>query len=866
MLKVNNRRLISEMAASTWKAGKKRNLLTIFAIFLTTFLIASVLAIGSSYWNTLSQRQVRMSGMDYDIELPEPREDQIEKTRAMDNVKFAGLSIKCAVITDYGDIQMDKTRLYYLDETCWQQQCIPALEFYEGKYPEKENEIMLSLYALEHMGIQNPSIGMTLSLDYYTLVGKDSDEEHPLQKSFTLSGWYRDYTGASQGYVSKAFQEASGVTQTDFTQGKLKITLKNPLYSEKEIVEMQNALDLQEGQLIYADSDLLSSFLKAILVLAGLLLMVFLSGYLFIYNALYISIAKNIRYYGQLKTLGMTAPQLRSMIYRESLWNGLIGTFLGLTVGILTASSVIPALLTSMNQALSPEEIWQSSPAAYVIAGLFALLTNFIGSRKPIKIAEDCSPIEAVHFSSIQQLSRTKNPKTGRKKRFFQSGNNKPEKRRSSYFSGSIAMARQNMFRDKKQAVIILLSFTTSLTIFLSIHVLIRANDAKAVLNATRSDDIYFLNQTTLEENLPLLTEEKIGQIRRIPGVKSVRRVASAAAILPYQPGIFDKYFEELCASRYSPGDLEDFLQSYRKDPEAPKYATRLNIVDEEGFPLLNTHVGGTLDKEAFMRGEIAVAYDPWSGIVSGDWEAADAQMLGKEVVFSLPDGPHPEESYHIKIGAVGSYTPAHFSGGYPPALIVSEDLAKELLGELYTEKISVVYEKPFSKDTEEQIKAVFADETGIGYDSKLDSYEDMQKTEQQVRILGTSLGLIIAFLALLNYCNMMAASLQDRAKEFATLESIGMTTKQTRQVLMLEGIGYALLSAVSSLIIGTPLSIAVFNGTNQYWNLRYSFPLADSLILYLIILILCMLVPAVLYQRTKKTSIVERLRQIQAF
>ena len=262
------------------------------------------------------------------------------------------------------------------------------------------------------------------------------------------------------------------------------------------------------------------------------------------------------------------------------------------------------------------------------------------------------------------------------------------------------------------------------------------------------------------------------------------------------------------------------------------------------------------------MRGEICVAVDFWATVVSGDWESADAQMLGKEISFSLPDGPHPEESYCIQIGAVGYFTPGYFSGGYLPILIVSEKLAEKLLGETYAEKISVVYDDPFSEDTETLVKAVFGDEKRIGYDSKLDSYTDMLQTERQIRILGFSLGFIISLLALLNYCNMMAASLQDRSQEFAALESIGMTVRQTRHVLALEGVGYAVLSCALSLFIGTPLSIAVFNATNKYWSLAYRFPFTGSLLLYICILALCVAVPVILYRRTQSACVIERLRQ----
>lgn len=87
MTKINNRKVISQIAATTYKANKKRNVLTIFAIILTTFLIGVVFAVGMSYWNTISLRQMRMSGMDYDIELTEPEQSQVKIIRAMDKVE-----------------------------------------------------------------------------------------------------------------------------------------------------------------------------------------------------------------------------------------------------------------------------------------------------------------------------------------------------------------------------------------------------------------------------------------------------------------------------------------------------------------------------------------------------------------------------------------------------------------------------------------------------------------------------------------------------------------------------------------------------------------------------------------------------------
>lgn len=137
MLKVSNRTVTAKVASTTYKANGKRNLLTIFALFLTTFLISVIIALGVGYWTTIAQRQIRMEGMDYDVELTEPAEKQVQIIREMDEVKYAGVAVKCAIMNTYEDKKLDKMRLYWLDDICWEHQTIPALEEYTGHYPEK---------------------------------------------------------------------------------------------------------------------------------------------------------------------------------------------------------------------------------------------------------------------------------------------------------------------------------------------------------------------------------------------------------------------------------------------------------------------------------------------------------------------------------------------------------------------------------------------------------------------------------------------------------------------------------------------------------------------------------------------------------
>ena len=54
MIKVDNKHIIRDVSKKTYNANKKRNLLTIFAIFLTTFSILTIIGIGIGYWEMIS--------------------------------------------------------------------------------------------------------------------------------------------------------------------------------------------------------------------------------------------------------------------------------------------------------------------------------------------------------------------------------------------------------------------------------------------------------------------------------------------------------------------------------------------------------------------------------------------------------------------------------------------------------------------------------------------------------------------------------------------------------------------------------------------------------------------------------------------
>lgn len=831
MLKVNNKKVIQDLAKTTYKANKKRNLLTIVAIFLTTFLLCTVISVGLSYWDTVSLRQQRMQGIDYDIELTEPRDDQVSTIRKMDNVRYAGLSVKCGIASKYQDKELDKLKFYWLDDTCWKQQTIPALDYYKGNYPTKENEIMLSQSALRSMGINNPKVGMELPFIYQTLA--ENSENNDTAKTFILSGWFLDYTGVDKGYISDEFYQSTGVLQTDLTQGTLKISLKNPLYSEKDIIEMQNQINLSGNQIIEADYDTISNFIKTMMGLLILLVLVFMSGYLFIYNTLYISVNRDIRYFGQLKTIGTTSVQIRKMIYKQMLWNAMIGIPLGLVCSSIVGKIIIPQLLHSLNSTIAISEVGTISLWVFIIATIFSLTTTMISSQKPVKIAMNCSPIEAMKYIGATSIKNKNKKRTG---------------------GDSGSMVKMNLFRDKKQFVIIMCSLSLAVSLCLIINVVIYANNAKNILNHSFDYDIRLLNQTLLSDNEEqVINSDFIEQIKSIDGVKDVRVLKSATAVVPYQENVYGEYYKELYASRYSPGNYDKDIELYKKQPDHYSFTCRVVGIDEVEFEKINNTLQTPLDKEKFKNGEIA--------FVSKNFTQGDNGITEKKVEFSIPTALNPDKKEIVETGAIIDDYPAYYSAGYTPDLIVSDDFFDKIMGQPLIEMIKIDYDEPFSKNVESSIKKLVANNKLISAESKLDNYSEMKNSENQITVLGGSLGIIIMLLAISNYLNMMSESIQNRSKEFAILESVGMTRKQIKKVIVFESLGYSVLSIVIALILGLPASYLIFTNFNIY-GIPYVFPVIKTLLLFITIIIVCVVTSLFVFSKSKSETVIELLRK----
>lgn len=128
---------------------------------------------------------------------------------------------------------------------------------------------------------------------------------------------------------------------------------------------------------------------------------------------------------------------------------------------------------------------------------------------------------------------------------------------------------------------------------------------------------------------------------------------------------------------------------------------------------------------------------------------------------------------------------------------------------------------------------------------------------------IGGALSIIIGLIGVVNFVNSVLTSIITRRKEFAMLQSIGMTGKQLKKMLAFEGLYYAAGTVVASAIFGTLVSLIIVRAiSNSIWFFTYQFVIWPMLVVYPFLIVLTIIIPAILYKQIAKTSIIERLHQ----
>lgn len=138
---------------------------------------------------------------------------------------------------------------------------------------------------------------------------------------------------------------------------------------------------------------------------------------------------------------------------------------------------------------------------------------------------------------------------------------------------------------------------------------------------------------------------------------------------------------------------------------------------------------------------------------------------------------------------------------------------------------------------------------------------EQYESETRSSTVMGNAISIIIALVGVLNFVNSMVTAIVSRKREFAMIQSVGITKKQLCKMLVYEGLDYAVITLVvswlvSSFAVGVVIRAMVAGGFTTF-----QFTLLPLAICTPILLVFAVLIPFVCFKNLEKQSIVERLR-----
>ena len=153
--------------------------------------------------------------------------------------------------------------------------------------------------------------------------------------------------------------------------------------------------------------------------------------------------------------------------------------------------------------------------------------------------------------------------------------------------------------------------------------------------------------------------------------------------------------------------------------------------------------------------------------------------------------------------------------------------------------------------------------EPSMAFESKATYVSSFDNLTSLIITIGGALSIIIGIIGIANFVNSVLTSVITRKKEFAMLQSIGMTGKQLKRMLSFEGLYYAVGTILTSAVLGVLFSVIVVRGISSgIWFFTYRFVMWPMLVIYPFLILLTVAIPALLYRQIAKASIIERLRQ----
>lgn len=575
--------------------------------------------------------------------------------------------------------------------------------------------------------------------------------------------------------------------------------------------------------------------LTAVLSVVSFLVLIALTGYLIISNIFYISVSEDVRFFGLLKTIGVTNRQLKTIIRRQALWLCAVGIPVGLLPGYGIGAALMPKIMAQTVYGANKSVI-DTSPLIFIFSAVFAILTVLISSSKPSRIAARISPTEASKYIFTPQCKTNHSIVHGAKIH---------------------QMAFTNVQRNKKKTALVIISLSLSVVLMNSLVTFTNGFDMEKYVSNTICADFIVSNSDYFNFNPSnkFISQNDIDKIKSKTS-HSLFGCGYAPTVETKTPNGCDAQIEGLDSDLLEKlnivkGDLTPMLRGSEN-------AIALQVDDDDS--------GNAIFSEDYppigSKQTVTYVYDGYY-IDSRTGEKSNQSTPQEFLKYRIVKGNSVDYTVCAYVTVPNSMSYRYILGEGFSFVLPSTALKKD--SNQNATALFCLFDSPNTsseKETENYLKNLTFNNTELLYESKSTVKSDFTDFQDMFLTAGGVLCAVVGVIGILNFFNSIMTGIMSRKREFAMLSAIGMTNGQLKKLLICEGLLYALSSAAVALAFSAaigPLTETFL--TNMFWFFSPNFTILPIAISIPVFIFIGLLIPAIMYRNTQKHGIAEQLR-----
>ena len=851
--------ILKKFTKKNLKLNKKRTIVTIIGIMLSTALICAVAGMVSSTQKTLANA-MRADHGNYHMRFENVPAEELKFIEENVNVESYFLTKNVGYAKLDGSINSGKPYLFLMefDRNALQNS---SFKIVEGRLPENENEVVISQHIIDNGGVEL-KVGDTLSLDVGTrrlvddgsvlsqsnpYLGEEESQEENLQeeitdtehKTYTIVGIIERPSYELEDYQAPGYTiitYSDNINNTDVAN--ISVLFNNVGDYEETTEQIVNTVKEDTGvdistvanvNVIRFDGGLSENTMNVLYGIAGVIIVIIVVSSVFVIrNSFAISVAEKTKQYGMLASVGATKKQIRKTVLLEGTYIGAIAIPLGILCGIIA----IVVLLWIVNYLIGDMMdgvifIYNVPLLPILLSIVISAITIYLSCIIPAIRASRISPIEAIRGNEDIKIKAKKIKTSKLTKKIFGIGG---------------VIASKNLKRNKKKYRTTVISLVVSIAIFISL--------SSFLDYGKRAVGLYY---TDMKYNVDVYNGdiELYNEIAQLNNIDDYSYSFTTSAIID-----IEKY-----GSEYGK-EISNINRTYYEEAEREtEYQDTIAVI------MFNNNYF-----KKFIK-ELGLNENDYKNIAILEDDEFEYNEDGTSVLrnyYNIKEGEIITinlngEERQVTIAKRSDQRPMGFEGSYATGgwIFVSEDFMEDKDNEIISTGMYI--NSSDASQLERDINNIIADN---------DSYKNVHITnlaefaDQERRILLlVSIFLygfitVITLIGVTNIFNTITTNMILRSKEFANLKSIGMTTKEFNKMIRLESLLYGLKSLLIGIPIGLLGSFCIYQAFKNSVDFGYMIPWVSILISIIFVFIIVGATMKYSLSKINKQNIIETIRQ----